>query len=274
MSILKFTTKEKGRLSASSDNQATSKFQRTLQSTNRGSTANAQATQVRFKQMALVVAASVAIAFIAICLAFWQMTTSRASVESATSGASGVLVAKSNIKAGDTLDDSSVEVRQIPAAWKSNSALDASALSGQDSVIGKRALVDISQGSQLSLSYLLSKNTDERLSSGIDDTCEAVSLSVDSETGLAGKISTFDNVRIISVGADSSGVVSAQVLCECASVLALGGEQTSDGAAYSALVVQVTPDQALKIREAQVQGKISVQLLPASLSLASGDHNG
>ena len=272
MPMSRFTS-SKGKGRSGSKSTGTSKFARVASAASK-SASGTESTQARFKQMALVVAVSVAIAFIAICLAFWQMTTSRASVESATSGASGVLVAKSNIHAGDVLSEASVEVKQIPAAWKSNGALDSAALSGEDGVIGKRALVDVAQGSQLSMSYLLSKNTDERLSTAIDEGCEAVSIAVDSETGVAGKVSTFDKVRVLSVAADSTGVASAEVLCERASVLALGGDGTSDGAPYSAIVVQVTADEANAIRQAQTQGKISVQLLPASITLSSGGQNG
>ena len=89
---------------------------------------------------------------------------------------------------------------------------------------------------------------------------EAVSLSVDDETGVAGQVQPFDTVRVVCVTEAAGGAVDLEELCAAARVLSVGGDGAGEGMAYSAVTLEVTPEQADAIRLAQTAGRISVQL--------------
>ncbi len=213
----------------------------------------------RFKQMSAVAAASVAVASMAICFGLWQAGASRSAVAAATDGAVEVAVAAVDVKAGDVLDARMLETRFVPAAWRSSGAVVAD---GQASdLVGARALVDISAGTQLCPSFIAREGGDGRLAGMIGQGMEAVSLSVDDETGVAGQVRAFDEVRVVSVNTVLTGEAASEVLCESARVLSVGGDGAGEGSAYSAVTIEVDPAQADSIQAAQAMGTVSLQLL-------------
>ena len=168
------------------------------------------------------------------------------------------------------LDADSLEVREVPAAFRSAAALPAQSTEPASSVSGMRALVDIPAGSQLCGTFLAGSGSDGRLAAQLSADKEAVSLSVDDETGIAGQVKPYDAVRVVSIEGASSGIVDSQTLANRARVVAVGGDGYDDGASYSAIVIEVSPDEADAIRQAQVSGKVSVQLLASEDVLTGG----
>ena len=227
----------------------------------------------RCKQMSAIVAASVAVACVSIGYALWQTAASQSAVDQATRDSAAVWVASRDVKAGELIDAESLSAVEVPAAFRSAAALSAETTDSSSSPVGARALVDIPAGSQLCGTLLTGSGSDGRLAAQLAAGAEAVSLSVDDETGVAGQVKPYDMVRIVSIEDTSSGVVESQTLTERARVVAVGGDGYVDGASYSAVVVEVTPDEADAIRQAQVSGKVSVQLL-ASEGTLMGDANG
>lgn len=224
----------------------------------------------RCKQMSAIVAASVAVACVSVGYALWQAAASQSAVDQATRDSAAVWVASRDVKAGELLDADSLEAREVPAAFRSVGALDARSADSASSVSGMRALVDIPVGSQLCGTFLTGSGSDGRLAAQLAGDKEAVSLSVDDETGIAGQVKPYDAVRIVSVEGVSSGVVESQTLADWARVVAVGGDGYADGASYSAIVIEVSPDEADAIRQAQVSGRVSVQLLASQGALAGG----
>lgn len=224
----------------------------------------------RCKQMSAIVAASVAVACISIGYALWQASASQSAVDQATRGAASVLVASRDVKAGELLDEAFFEARSVPEAYRSSAALLVEDGGAVDRISGARALVDIPAGSQLCGTYLVGAGSDGRLAAQLEAGMEAVSLSVDDETGVAGQVKPYDVVRIVSIEEASSGAMDLQVLAERARVVAVGGDGYADGASYSAIVAEVFPDEADDIRQAQVSGRVSVQLLPSEGISAGG----
>ncbi len=233
---------------------------------------DARGFRQRFKQMSAVAAASVAIASMAICFGLWQAGASHSAVAAATDGAVDVVVAAADVKAGEVLDAQSFEVRSVPAAWRSSGAV---AADGQSSsLVGARALVDISAGTQLCSSFLVNGGADGRLAGMIGQGMEAVSLSVDDQTGIAGQVRAFDKVRVVSVNTVSTGEAACEVLCESARVLSVGGDGAGEGSAYSAVTIEVDSAQADSIRTAQATGTVSLQLLPLDALTQAGGARG
>ena len=155
-------------------------------------------------------------------------------------------------------------------AFRSAAALPAQSTEPASSVSGMRALVDIPAGSQLCGTFLAGSGSDGRLAAQLSADKEAVSLSVDDETGIAGQVKPYDAVRVVSIEGASSGIVDSQTLANRARVVAVGGDGYNDGASYSAIVIEVSPDEADAIRQAQVSGKVSVQLLASEDVLTGG----
>lgn len=224
----------------------------------------------RSKQMSAVVAAAVAVSCVSVGFGLWQSAASQSAVDQATKQAESVLVTTRDVKAGESIAATDLEARSVPAAYRSSAALPAE---GADaSISGAHALVDIPAGSQLCADFVAGVGSDGRLAAQVGSGMEAVSLSVDDETGVAGQVKPYDKVRIVSTEEASSGAMELQVLVDCARVLAVGGDGYVDGASYSAITVEVDSNQADAICQAQVSGRVSVLLLPSDSLAAGGAH--
>lgn len=226
----------------------------------------------RVKRLAAVVAVSVALAAVSISYGLWSAASSRAAVEHATAGALPTLVAVADIRAGDVLTAEAVEVRDVPASYRTASALGAEALAGEGAVLGGRVLVDIPAGAQLSSSFVTGAGGD-RLSSELGTGKQAVTLAVDVETGLAGHVRPYDVVRIVSAEGASAGEAFLQTVCERARVLAVGDDAEGVQSGSASVTVEVSPDEADAVREAQFAGRVSLVLVAADDALEGvGDY--
>ena len=213
----------------------------------------------RFKQMSAVTAAAVAVAVVAVGYGLWQAGASRAAVDQATKGARSVVVTTRDVAAGDPFGADAVQLVEVPQAFRQDDALGADALDGAGSVAGARALVSIPANTQLSPQMIAGSAADGRLAAQLAAGMEAVSLSVNDETGVAGQVQPFDEVRVVCVTEAAGGAVSLDELCASARVMSVGGDGAGEGAAYSAITLELTPEQADAVRCAQASGTISVQ---------------
>ena len=205
----------------------------------------------RFKQMSAVTAAAVAVAVVAVGYGLWQAGASRAAVDQATKGARSVVVTTRDVAAGDPCGADAVQLVEVPQAFRQDDALGADALDGAGSVADGRLAAQLAAG------------------------MEAVSLSVNDETGVAGQVQPFDEVRVVCVTEAAGGAVSLDELCASARVMSVGGDGAGEGAAYSAITLELTPEQADAVRCAQASGTISVQLVAGGM-LSGGmvEHDG
>ena len=222
----------------------------------------------RFKQMSAVTAAAVAVAVVAVGDGLWQ-------VDQATKGARSVVVTTRDVAAGDPFGADAVQLVEVPQAFCQDDALGADALDGAGSVAGARALVSIPANTQLSPQMIAGSAADGRLAAQLAAGMEAVSLSVNDETGVAGQVQPFDEVRVVCVTEAAGGAVSLDELCASARVMSVGGDGAGEGAAYSAITLELTPEQADAVRCAQASGTISVQLVAGGvLSGGMVEHDG
>lgn len=227
----------------------------------------------RVKRLATIVAASVALAAVSVSYGVWSAAVSRAAVEHATAGALPTLVAVADIRAGDALTSESVEVRDVPASYRATSALGAEALGAAGALLGGRALVDIPAGAQLSSSFVTGAGGD-RLSSELGVGMQAVTLAVDVETGLAGHVRPYDAVRIVSAEGASAGEAFFETVCERARVLAVGDDATGVQSGSASVTVEVSPDEADAVREAQFAGRVSLVLIAADDAFEEAGNDG
>ncbi|WP_294380035.1 Flp pilus assembly protein CpaB [uncultured Senegalimassilia sp.] len=229
----------------------------------------------RFKQMSAVTAAAVAVAFVAVGYGLWQAGVSHAAVDQATKGARNVVVTTRDVAAGEPFGADAVRLVEVPQAFRQEEALGADALDGVGGVAGARALVSIPANTQLSPQMIAGSAADGRLAAQLAAGMEAVSLSVNDETGVAGQVQPFDEVRVVCVTEAAGGVVDLDELCPSARVMSVGGDGAGEGAAYSAITLELTPEQADAVRRAQASGTISVQLVAGGvLSGGMVEHDG
>ena len=206
---------------------------------------------------------------------FKQMSAGTAAVDQATKGARSVVVTTRDVAAGDPFGADAVQLVEVPQAFRQDDALGADALDGAGSVAGARALVSIPANTQLSPQMIAGSAADGRLAAQLAAGMEAVSLSVNDETGVAGQVQPFDEVRVVCVTEAAGGAVSLDELCASARVMSVGGDGAGEGAAYSAITLELTPEQADAVRCAQASGTISVQLVAGGM-LSGGmvEHDG
>ena len=227
------------------------------------------------RQLSAIAGASVALAIASAGYGAWAASASDAAVREATSGAAATVVVSRDIKAGDVVDAQDLGVRSIPAAYRAPTALSPDAVSGASgAVVGHRALVDIPAGAQLQPSFVAGSADAGSLAAGLRPGMEAVSLSVDSETGLAGRVRPFDSVRVMAAEAASGGTAALTTLSERARVEAVGDEGAATGTAYTSVTVEVTPAEADAIRAAQYAGRVSLSLIAQDDAIAEEGSRG
>ena len=192
----------------------------------------------------------------------WSAAASRAAVEHATAGALPTLVAAADIRAGDAITAEAVTVQDVPATYRAASALGGEALDAEGLVAGGRAIVDIPAGTQLSSSFVTGMGGD-RLSAELRAGLQAVTLAVDVETGLAGHVRPYDTVRIVSAEGASAGEAFLETVCERARVVAVGDDATGVQSGSASVTVEVSPEEADAVREAQFAGRVSLVLVAA-----------
>lgn len=245
------------------------------QRTSDGPVRSMDVSTARFKQMSAVTAAAVAVAFVAVGYGLWQAGVSHAAVDQATKGARNVVVTTRDVAAGEPFGADAVRLVEVPQAFRQEEALGADALDGVGGVAGARALVSIPANTQLSSQMIAGSAADGRLAAQLAAGMEAVSLSVNDETGVAGQVQPFDEVRVVCVTEAAGGVVDLDELCPSARVMSVGGDGAGEGAAYSAITLELTPEQADAVRRAQASGTISVQLVAGGvLSGGMVEHDG
>lgn len=227
----------------------------------------------RVKRLVGLVALSACVAFISIVYGLWAQVSSDAAVSAATSGELPTLVARNAINAGEPINLQALDTKNIPAAFRIATALEPEALEGSG-IEGRRALVDIPAGTQITSSFVTGASDSGHLAAQLASGMEGVTLSVDAQTGLAGRIKPFDQVRVVSAEGASSGTSALTTLCESARVVALGEGAMGGESLYSSLTIEVTPSQANAIREAQYAGHVSLLLRSTNDALVLGDSHG
>ena len=83
------------------------------------------------------------------------------------------------------------------------------------------------------------------------------------ETGLAGHVRPYDTVRIVSAEGASAGEAFLETVCERARVVAVGDDATSVQSGSASVTVEVSPEEADAVREAQFAGRVSLVLVAA-----------
>lgn len=193
-------------------------------------------------------------------------------IEEAFSGTTEVVAAMKTISAGDEISASDLAFVSVP-----NSTVVDGAITKKDIVdssktpVGRVATQYIAKGSQLTNASTAGKDNPESLAAAIGDGMEAVTISVDAQSGMGGMLRVNDRVKVIQPNDGSLGGDGFTVIADSVRIAALdgtfnSGSGSSDG--YSTVTLEVTPEQAGKIRTA---GGLTLTLPSSADTTESGE---
>ena len=211
----------------------------------------------RIKRLAAMSAASVAVALVSVAYGTWSVLSAQSAVDAVGADVQPTLVAKGDIQAGSELERSALEVRMVPRGLRVASALSGEVLSEGESIVGKRVLVSLPAGSQITPGAVAGVEGGDRLAASLERGMQAVTVAVDVESGLAGQLHPSDLVRVVALEGVVSGETHLATICDNARVLSLDANRAKGDASYASVTLEVTPSQADAVRAAQYGGKVS-----------------
>ena len=160
------------------------------------------------------------------------------------------------IAPGEVIGESDVVESVVSASYV---PVDAVPLEERGSLVGKRALTRLSAGLPLASSSVQSSSAPSNLASSISDGYVAVSISLDSASGMSPLLNVGDRVDVVSVTETATSVIVSDVR-----VLALDGEFSSAATeGYTNVTLELTDGDALLVSAAPPTLRLT--LLPTEI---------
>lgn len=193
-------------------------------------------------------------------------------IAEAFSGTTEVVAATKTIRAGDEISASDLAFVSVPNSTVADGAITKKSINDSSKTpVGRVATQYIAKGSQLTNASTAGKDNPESLAAAIGDGMEAVTISVDAQSGMGGMLRVNDRVKVIQPNDGSLGGDGFTVIADSVRIAALdgnfsSGSGSSDG--YSTVTLEVTPEQAGKIRTA---GGLTLTLPSSADTTESGE---
>lgn len=193
-------------------------------------------------------------------------------IEETFSGTTEVVAATKTIHAGDEISASDLAFVSVPNSTVADGAITKKDIDDSSKTpVGRVATQYIAKGSQLTNASTAGKDNPESLAAAIGDGMEAVTISVDAQSGMGGMLRVNDRVKVIQPNDGSLGGDGFTVIADSVRIAALdgnfsSGSGSSDG--YSTVTLEVTPEQAGKIRTA---GGLTLTLPSSADTTESGE---
>lgn len=193
-------------------------------------------------------------------------------IEEAFSGTTEVVAATKTIRVGDEISASDLAFVSVPNSTVADGAITKKDIDDSSKTpVGRVATQYITKGSQLTNASTAGKDNPESLAAAIGDGMEAVTISVDAQSGMGGMLRVNDRVKVIQPNDGSLGGDGFTVIADFVRIAALdgnfsSGSGSSDG--YSTVTLEVTPEQAGKIRTA---GGLTLTLPSSADTTESGE---
>ena len=193
-------------------------------------------------------------------------------IAEAFSGTTEVVAATKTIHAGDEISASDLAFVSVPNSTVADGAITKKDIDDSSKTpVGRVATQYIAKGSQLTNASTAGKDNPESLAAAIGDGMEAVTISVDAQSGMGGMLRVNDRVKVIQPNDGSLGGDAFTVIADSVRIAALdgnfsSGSGSSDG--YSTVTLEVTPEQAGKIRTA---GGLTLTLPSSADTTESGE---
>ena len=208
------------------------------------------------RKLSLITAIAVTIAVIAIVYSFLVSGNAQSEIATLRDNTKPAVFTTTTIPQGTSISSDMLTVLQVPATF-----LNAEAIGDTQDLIGKTALYGIAANSQVTVGMLSTADNTATLASSLEEGNVAISVSVDSESGLAGLIRQNDYVDILS-----DGVMTVQNV----RVAALDNNLSGPATQYATVTVEVTPGQAIDIQQAQAENPLRLVLRPTVERASAG----
>ena len=193
-------------------------------------------------------------------------------IAEAFSGTTEIVAATKTIHAGGEIAASDLAFVSVPNSTVADGAITKKDIDDSSKTpVGRVATQYITKGSQLTNASTAGKDNPESLAAAIGDGMEAVTISVDAQSGMGGMLRVNDRVKVIQPNDGSLGGDGFTVIADSVRIAALdgnfsSGSGSSDG--YSTVTLEVTPEQAGKIRTA---GGLTLTLPSSADTTESGE---
>lgn len=205
------------------------------------------------KALSRITACLGAIAIGAVVFAVISVGGAQARLAVVDSKAQSVCVVNRPIEKGEVLTADKLSIQEIPEAFVAEGAL-----GSVEEAVGKQVLTSISTNEQLCINKLVTSDNTSTLASVLEPGMHAISVAVDSETGLAGLVRHNDRVDVLSEG---------QTLVENARVVAVDSSLNETQQEYATITIQVNPEEAAQIQAAQEVAPVRFAMRSAAESL-------
>ena len=215
----------------------------------------------KFNKTWAVMGVALVIGLIAALAARNYLSSQMAAIESRNQGNKvEVVVAKSEMRAGEALTPGSVAVRAIPVEYSHSAALTPADL---DRFEGKVLAVSAKPGEIIVWSMLEGKKV-PTFSARIENGRRAITVPVDEINSISGMLEPGDVVDLM-VSIDQKGKKFTFPLLQTVKVMATGQRAVDDSKSgerrqYSTVTLDVTPEQAQNVIVAREAGKITALL--------------
>ncbi len=229
----------------------------------------------RVKLLSRLTAGLAAVTLISVGFGGYSLVSTSAQKAELDGSSSPTVVAKKAITAGTTITADMLEIVKVPAKYRSADAVETA-----DNLIGHPAATEISSGAQVGSAQVIGSDDASQLSHRIAKDKVAITIDTTTASGLAGGLSIGDKVNVITystttVGDEGSFIESSscETVVENAKVTALGGVSADVSSDYASVTLEVSEDEAKKIKEAS-QDSIDLVLKPTVTQSTKTTANG
>lgn len=202
------------------------------------------------KALSIVAAAACAVAVGGVGFGINAANQASAIQSKVSGGMQKVVVTTQEVKAGQTIDQSSISYADVPAAFRPDGAVSDAA-----DLVGQAAVTDIPRNTVVTGGLATGPENAASLSRKLEPGTVGITVSVDSESAVAGLIGQGDTVTLYEAGEkDADGKQAWSPLLRGVKVVALDDKLGSETTAYATVTLQVTEEQAVRIMSAGAAG--------------------
>lgn len=227
----------------------------------------AQAVAKKVSRLQAATAALAAVCVASLGAAAWSQADAAGRIDAAFAGTEQVVVLSQGLSAGELIEESDLAIANVPAQLVAEGALTPADLENpKTSPVGRLAASFAAKGSQVTSATAAGEGNPASLADSIAAGYEAVTVPVDSASGMAGMLREGDTVRVLVSADDEVGGTGVKIVSDGARIAAIGADFSAGASGdYSTVALELTPEQAEIVRGADSAVTLT---LPSSATAA------
>lgn len=227
----------------------------------------AQAVAKKVSRLQAATAALAAVCVASLGAAAWSQADAAGRIDAAFAGTEQVVVLSQGLSAGELIEESDLAIANVPAQLVAEGALTPADLENpKTSPVGRLAASFAAKDSQVTSATAAGEGNPASLADSIAAGYEAVTVPVDSASGMAGMLREGDTVRVLVSADDEVGGTGVKIVSDGARIAAIGADFSAGASGdYSTVTLELTPEQAEIVRGADSAVTLT---LPSSATAA------